>query len=305
MPRPARLGCVRGRFTAAIDTAKVNLMHRWRALILVLAIASSSACSSAREYELRGQVTAVAADRGEITVKHEDIRGFMPAMTMPFKVRERETVSQYRAGDIISATLVVDDEAAYLTRIARTGYEPIDEPTTARAAVDLLKPGERVPDVALLDHTGMARNFADWQGKVVAVTFTYTRCPLPDFCPLMDRHFASVQREVSADARLRDRVRLVSVSFDPEHDTPEVLAAHAQRAGSDPGIWTFVTGDRDEIDRFASRFGVSVVRSGATAADIVHNLRTAVIDSSGRLVRVFDGNGWQPAELLAALRMAS
>jgi protein SCO1/2 len=128
----------------------------------------------------------------------------------------------------------------------------------------------------------------------------------------MDRHFRHVQREIVQDAALRERVRLLSVSFDPEYDTPEILAAHAARMSADPVYWTMLTGERQAVDRFASKFGVSIIRppprepSGETGpnTEIVHNLRTAVIDSQGRLVTMLSGNEWQPSELLTHLRNA-
>jgi protein SCO1/2 len=139
---------------------------------------------------------------------------------------------------------------------------------------------------------------------VIAVTFIYTRCPLPDFCPAMDRHFSAVQREVLADSVLRDHVALLSVSFDPAFDTPQVLAAHARKVGTDPRVWHFVTGDQGSIALFASRFGVSVFREGANATDLTHNLRTAVIESDGTLSTILNGTDWAPADLMNALRRA-
>jgi protein SCO1/2 len=273
----------------------------WRAVLLstLLAIA---ACGRGQEYELRGQVLAVDSDRQQITVKHEDIQGFMPAMTMPFRVRDRDALAARVPGELIRATLVVAAGEAYLKDIEPTGRAPLPE-SPAVSSFDLLEPGQPIPDEPFVDQSGRPVRLSDWRGKAVGVTFIYTRCPLPDFCPLMDRHFGSVQKSVTADPGLRPRVRLVSVSFDPDFDRPPVLNAHAKRAGADPDVWSFVTGERNDIDRFASRFGVSIIRENKTAAqEIVHNLRTAVIDPQGRLVKIFSGNEWQPAELLNALR---
>src|SRR5205085_10273657 len=131
--------------------------------------------------------------------------------------------------------------------------------------------------------------------------FIYTQCPMPTFCPLMDRRFASMQQPLRDDASLED-VRLVTVSFDPATDTPPVLKAHARQLNADPARWTFLTGDRDEIDRFASRFGVQVSRALNDPRDITHNLRTAVVDADGRLVKVYTGNDWTADQVLADLR---
>jgi protein SCO1/2 len=121
----------------------------------------------------------------------------------------------------------------------------------------------------------------------------------------MDRNFAAVQRDLLADARLRDKVSLLSVSFDPAFDTPQVLAEHARRAGADPRVWRFVTGKRDAITAFASRLGVSVIREEADARDITHNLRTAVVGPDGRILKILSGNEWTAAELIDTLRRAS
>jgi protein SCO1/2 len=272
-------------------------------IVLVCASVYTLGCSRARSYELRGQVLAVDRGRQEITIKHEDIRGFMPGMTMPFKVKDASLLDGAAVGDLVTATLVVEDSNAHLSSIERTGHADVVAPPPA-PYVDVLEPGATVPDVNLIDESGTARTLGDWRGRIVAVTFTYTRCPLPDFCPKMDRQFESVQRDLLADPGLRDRAALLSVSFDPSYDTPPVLAAHASRSHADPRIWHFVTGKQEEIAAFATRFGTSVIREAGNAADITHNLRTAVISSEGTLVTIFKGNEWTPADLLAALRQA-
>jgi protein SCO1/2 len=275
--------------------------------VLTLAVALfliSCACSRARQYELRGQVLAVDPSRRELTIRHQDIRGFMPGMTMPFEVRDTRLLEESEVGDLVTATLVVDDNRAYLTNVQRTGHAaPTEAP--ARPRMHVLDTGETVPDVRLIEETGTSRMLSDWRGRALAVTFIYTRCPLPDFCPAIDRHFAAVQGSLLADAGLRDRARLLSISFDPEHDTAAVLAEHARRAGTNPAVWHFATGDRDAVAAFALRFGVSLMPEEGNIPGIVHNLRTAVIDSRGRVVEMFSGADWTPAELLEALRRAS
>ncbi len=262
------------------------------------------ACTRTRQYQLKGQVLAVDSVRHEITVKHEDIKGFMPGMTMPFKVRDESLVAGRTPGEFIRATLVVEDAAAYLKAIERTGVAPLAEDATPRVALRLLDPGDPIPDAAFMDQDGRRRRLMDWRGQVLAVTFIYTRCPVPDFCPLMDRQFAAIQKAVSEDASLRGRVHLVSISFDPTFDTPAVLKQYAGMRGADSGTWSFLTGDRDEIDRFAGHVGVSITREPGNQPEIMHNLRTAVVDADGRLSRVLGGNEWKPEELLEALRSA-
>lgn len=275
--------------------------HRNLSLLLTVLWLFPACRPNVREVTLEGQVLAIDAARNEITIKHGDIKGFMPGMTMPFKVKEAGLIQGRKVGDLVRATLVVGETEAYLTSIETTGHAVLTEsPPPPR--MDLLTPGDVVPDTQLVDDRGQPRRLTDWRGRTIAVTFIYTRCPIPDFCPVMDRRFAEVQQVLAADAPFRDQVHLLSVSFDPSFDTPVVLAAHAKKAGADPQVWSFATGEVKAIEQLASRFGVSVIRNDATPAEVVHNLRTAVIDPEGRLVTVLNGNEWQASELVTALR---
>lgn len=271
--------------------------------VFVVAGALLPACSRARQYDLRGQVLAVDRARQELTIRHEDIRGFMPGMTMPFKVKDPRFLDGCEPGDLVRATLVVQDATGYLSSVTRTGHAELTEAPPA-PRVELLEPGQPVPDVDLTDETGVRHRLSEWRGRVVAVTFIYTRCPLPDFCPRIDQRFKTVQDEILDDPAIRDRYRLLSVSFDPAFDTPPVLAAHARQVGADPRIWRFATGGRDTVAAFASRFGTSIIRDGVEADGVTHNLTTAVIASDGTLLSVLRGTEWAPADLLHALRQA-
>jgi protein SCO1 len=274
------------------------------ALILVLSL-PIVACSQGREYELRGQVLAVNTERDELTIRHDDIPGFMPGMTMPFKVRSPRLLEGRVPGDLVRATLVVDDTEAYLTSVERVGHVPLTEDEIPKGSdAPVAMPGDEAPDVRFVDQAGQQRRLSDWRGSVVAVTFIYTRCPVPNFCPLMDRHFAAVQRELAATDPPGRRAHLVSVSFDPAFDTPAVLNAHARRVGANPDRWSFVTARPEDLEPFAKRFGVTMIRSDADELEIIHNLRTAVIDPQGRIVTIFSGNEWTPVDLLRAMRAA-
>jgi protein SCO1/2 len=143
-----------------------------------------------------------------------------------------------------------------------------------------------------------------WHGQAVAVTFIYTRCPMPDFCPLLDRQFAAVQQEVAGTPALANRVHLVSVTMDPAYDKPPVLLEHARRVGARPELWTFATGEPADLERFGAQFGLSVLPPDPSSPGIVHNLRTAIIDPAGKLSTVLTGNEWRPADLIKELRRA-
>ena len=231
----------------------------------------------------------------------------MPGMTMSFAVATPQLLEGREPGELISATLEVTGTTSRLTAISRTGFEALPTDTNAAAmAGNVLGVGDPLPDSAFIDQADRRRSIAEWRGKLALVTFIYTRCPLPNYCPLMDRQFAALQAGIKSDPMFKDKVRLITVSFDPEYDTPKALCAHAARLKADPEIWTFLTGDRATIDRFAAHLGVGVVRtSGET--EITHNLRTALVGADGRIVRIYSGNEWTPSQVLsdhrAALRM--
>ena len=220
-------------------------------------------------------------------------------------MRDQKLIQGLSPGDLVTATLVLGEREAYLEHLARTGHASLPADARAVRILDIMDPGDTVPDVAFEDQSGTARTFSDWRGQAVAVTFVYTRCPLPDFCPLMDRHFGDLQRAILADPALRDRIHLVSVSFDPAHDTLPVIEAHAEARGADPRVWSYVTGEPAAIDQLTSKFGVSAIDDDDPAATITHNLRTAVIDPRGRLVKIYSGNDWTVAEMLGDLKTAA
>ncbi|MBI3402520.1 MAG: SCO family protein [Acidobacteria bacterium] len=281
-----------------------------RHILLFLSLASALACNRAsdhREFTLQGQVLSIEPAKKYITVKHEEIKGFMPAMTMPYEVRDEKVLDGLKPGDLVKATLVVISNGAYLSMILKVGEAPLEKPSaeapmpSASSGFELLKPGEAVPDGRFLDQDGKKRRFGEFKGSRVALTFIYTKCPLPTFCPLMDRHFAAIQKTLKSDPALGN-VHLVTVSFDPATDTPAVLKRHAKTLDADFSHWTFLTGDRDDIDQFAARFGVSISRALNDARDITHNLRTAIINADGTLAKVYVGNDWTPEQVVADLK---
>jgi len=252
-------------------------------------------------------VQSIDAPRKLVVVKHEEIKGFMPAMTMPYEVEDASALSGLAPGDLIDSTLVVFSSGAHLVNIKRIGTAPLEKPPAeapmpaASSGFELLKPGEAVPNGSFVDQDGRKRSFSAFKGSPVVMTFIYTRCPLPTFCPLMDRHFATLQKALKENASLQ-AVRLVTVSFDPATDTPTVLRDHAKKLNADLKRWTFLTGDRDEVDQFAARFGVSVARAMNDPRDITHNLRTVIVGADGKLAKVYTGNDWSPEQVLTDLR---
>jgi protein SCO1/2 len=256
------------------------------------------------EYALRGQLIAVSSDRREVSINHEDIPGFMPAMTMAYRVEDSTSLNPLVPGDLVSATLVVPQGALpYLINIKKTGHAELRQGTPTPKVMDVLARGDPAPDDPLVDQDGHRRHLSEWRGSAVALTFMYTRCPMPEFCPLIDRKFAEVQKTLAGDGKLEKATHLISVSFNPAVDTPGVLKAHAARLHADSRIWTFVTAPPATMTAFAARFGVSLIDDSRTNT-ITHNLRTAVIDPNGRLLKVHSGNDWQPEALVNDLRDA-
>ena len=279
-------------------------MYR-RVFALLCILAASASCSSAKQYEMRGQVLGVNRDTMELLIKHDEIPGLMAAMTMPWKVQTANMLDTIGPGDLIAAEIVVDDNAGVITRITKLGTAKPDVPAPAGPAtsgVTYLTPGDTVPNQAFVDQHGRARDLDTIRGnRAMAITFIYTKCPIPTFCPAMDRQFAAAQALIK-ERGLDQKVGLLSVSFDPKNDTPQVLAAHARTLGADPTVWTFVTGDREEIDRFASSLLLTLVRGQAANPDeIGHTLRTTVIDKNGKIAKSYSGADWTPAELVAEL----
>jgi protein SCO1/2 len=271
----------------------------------------ASACTSTpdrHEYKLQGQIISIAPDHMDATIKHEDIKGFMSAMTMPYKVREAKEYETLVPGDLINATLVVVSNDAFLKDVKKVGNAPLEKPPAdaamppASSGFELLKLGQPVPKGQFVNQDGKSTTLDAFRGSALLVTFTYTSCPMPTFCPLMDRNFASIQNKLKAEKNELN-VHLLTVSFDPATDTPAVLKKHAETLGADGRMWTFLTGDRDDIDQWASRFGVSVSRAMNDPHDITHNLRTAIIDRQGNLVQIYTGNEWTPDQALADIRV--
>jgi protein SCO1/2 len=232
-------------------------------------------------------------------------------MTMPFHVDSQGLPEDLQEGDQVQGTLKVELEngvvSAYqLTNLTVTKPAPaatlvldVSKSTPAlRPKARRLQNGELVPDLALTDQDGKHFRLSDLRGYVVVLTFIYTRCPLPDFCPTMDRKFAELAQSISASGKRAEKIRLLSISFDPEHDTPEILRKHARVRGGMPPLWTFAVASHDELARITEPLGLVY---GPGKNEIIHNLCTAVIDSSGKLARLETGtqrNKWSSADLL-------
>lgn len=259
--------------------------------------------ATTRTFAVRGIVRGIDADGGTVTVEHEDIPGFMPAMTMPFRVKETSRLGQLSAGQAVAFDFVVTDDDSWITGIRPTDAADLQLAGRAAAlppsAVARLKEGDRLLDFQLIDQAGQPVTRQDYAGRHLLLTFIFTRCPVPNFCPLMSQNFSTLEDAIAADPALADRARLLSVSFDPEHDTPEVLSSYAHSFDFNPAIWTFATGTPEETARLTRAFSVLVQPEAGT---ISHGLATALVDDTGVIRKLWRGNAWEPEEALSELR---
>jgi protein SCO1/2 len=260
-----------------------------------------------KPYPFKGVVVSVDRAREKVTVKHEAVPGYMDAMTMPFAVAEPKILEDLKSGDVIEAKLLVGDRSSHLEGIVISRPPGTIFVETIPAPGNYGKPGDAAPATTLVDQEGKGFSLRDFKGRAVAVTFIFTRCPLPEFCPRMNLNFSEVERLLAADPKLYGATQLLSVSFDPGHDTPAVLKAFRDPflkgvPGVVPGHWRFATGTLDEIKEFAGFFGLTYLKTGD---QFVHSLATAVIAPDGRLFSIRRGNDWEAKELVEDLKKAA
>lgn len=255
--------------------------------------------SEARRYELSGQVVSVDKQNRRVTVAHKEIPGFMPAMTMPFALKDEWAFDVLAAGDRIQATLVVDRHRSWLEDIVITKGD--------QAIESKLEPGvgAEVPDLSFINQDGKPIRLRDYRGKALALTFIYTRCPLPDYCPLMSDNFAQVVRQIQKDQALAGRSHLLSISIDPNYDKPEVLRQYGagllKKSGGDFNQWEFASGSQEQVKAAAEFFGLRYWTEGG---QIIHSLRTAIISPDGKLYKLYRDNQWKPEDVIADLKAA-
>ena len=251
-------------------------------------------------YEGHGLFRGLVPETGEARISHDAIPGYMEAMTMNFAVHDPAGLKALRPGDRMDFQLCVSGPHAWVEHLRRTGGSALPNLVKAPPAEEQLQAGDQAPDIAFTDAAGQTRHLHDYAGQVLALTFIYTRCPLPTYCPLMNRNFASAQ-EVLGQLGETDGWHFLSLSFDAANDTPAVLAAHAQQWRAEAQTWTFAAANEAAVQALGGRLGLEVKREEGR---LEHNLRTVVIGRDGRIRRVFDGNRWTPQELAAEMRSA-
>lgn len=263
---------------------------------------AASSSQDFKVYKLRGKVVRTDSAKGEVTLNHQAVPGFMDAMTMPYKLKDPGILSDLHPGDVITADiLVAQDPNAdvlldHLVVVAqgKPDYRP-------KVIYHVPAPGDAVPDFKLRNQDGQAIHLSQFKGKALLITFIYTRCPLPNFCPLVTRNFAQVNRDLAADAAVGARTQLLSVSFDPEHDTPARLRAYgATYIGSDASNafahWDFAVPDKPVLKEMAQFFDVGM--SDGADDTITHTLSTTLIGPDGKVVQFYPGNEWTVPQVI-------
>jgi protein SCO1/2 len=254
-------------------------------------------------FQVHGTVRGVDVSKGTIRISHEAIPNYMPAMTMDLPVKGSPIPKDLAPGDDVQFELLVTEDDSWIANVvnimparpgrASAGAEAIasGEPTSTE-----LQKGETVPDFQFIDQNGKSIRLSDFRGKPVVLTFIYTRCPLPNFCPLMSKNFQALQQRLQKE--FPDRFQLLSVTIDPKFDRPDILKEYAGRYSTNEKCWTFATGTQEQIDSIAGLFGlVHESESGL----ISHNLRTALIGTDGRLRYIWKSNVWTPYEVARML----
>ena len=274
-------------------------------VLACLCLASSCRPSgSEKRYELKGKVVAVEPDKHLVTVSHEEIKGYMPAMTMPYTVQAESDLQFLAPGDEITATLVVDGSHTSLEGLIITRQSAI---ASTIPGVVLAKEGDEVPDFTLRNQDDREIRMQSYRGKVLLLTFIYTRCPVPEYCTLMSDNFAQIDRALGQDPELYAKTHLLSISIDPEYDTPKVLrsygAAHTERYQNETfAHWEFASGTSDQVKKIAQYFGLTYFPE---KDQIIHALRTVIVNPDGKIVKIYKGNEWKPEEIIDEIKKAA
>lgn len=254
---------------------------------------------------MRGKVVSTNPKSGEVIIDAEDIPGYMEAMAMPYKLKDPSIMSELHPGDKITADLLVSQDAdatAVIDHIviisqAKPDYKPT-------AVYHVPAPGDLVPDFELRNQDGRTIHLNQFRGKSVLITFIYTRCPLPNFCPLVTRNFAAIDKQLAAKPGLYAKTHLISISFDPDHDTPAVLRAYGTtyiggNAKNAFAHWDFAVPAKPAMDEIARYFDVGVTYDSPNS--ITHTLSTTLIGPDGKVAQFYPGNEWTPAQVTSDL----
>lgn len=265
------------------------------ALILMLPAAKAGLITTpqqseaARTFTVHGVVMALNPAEQTIVIRHEAISNYMAGMTMPFKAADAKSLSGLQPGDQVAFRLQVTDSASRVDHFVKTGFEPIPAgPGAPAPQIPATPPSNSLLDFKFTNESGQTVSLNDFRGQALGITFFYTRCPLPDYCPRLSKNFQMACAKLKARPDAPPNWHFLSISFDPEFDTPAMLKAYAATYQSDPARWSFLTGPPDKIAELARASGVNYrLQDGSYD----HNFRTLIIDANGHLQMVFPTSG--------------
>lgn len=268
-------------------------------------LSSSTGNSSPRVFVGDGIVEEVRPETKIIVIKHEAISNYMAAMTMPFKVKALAEVAGLQRRDEITFQLHVTETESWVDHVVKTGTAPPEEnkisgPPAVEAPSAHL--GNPLLDYKFTNELGQAVSLNGFRGQALAVTFFYTRCPLPEFCPRLSKNFQAASKKLKSLPDAPANWHFLSFSFDPEFDTPARLEAYGKSYQYDPAHWSFLTGPADKIAELARESGVTYRADNGT---INHNFRTLIVDATGRLQMVFPTSGDLSDQIVAEILKAA
>ncbi len=266
------------------------------------------ASSEAKRYPIKGKVVSVDAGKKKATIDHEEIPGFMDAMTMDFTIKDDWVWDELKPGSEIRGELVVGSSADDPYWIEKLGIIAAANPNQPALPINenFAQIGKETPDFTLTNQDGKRISLKDFRGKALAITFIYAQCPLPEYCIKMSTNFSDLANQLRDDAELKEKVRLLSISFDPERDTPEKLRSYGlgylgKGAKPDFTVWQLAVGSDKEVRAIADFFGLRYEVDPNDKTQFAHSLRTAVISPSGKVAKIFAGNEWTAKDLLREL----
>ena len=241
-------------------------------------------------FSAQGVIAELHPENQTVVIKHQAISNYMDAMTMPFPVKNPADLSGLKRGDQVTFQLHITDDKSWVDHFQKIGTVSLQEDQTAAqpAATPVLHPNKSLLDYKFTNELGQAVSFNDFRGQALAITFFYTRCPLPEFCPRLSKNFQEASQKLEAMTNAPTNWHFISVSFDPQFDTPPLLKSYGQGYGYDPAHWSFFTGPQDKIAALARGVGVTYETDNGT---INHNFRTLIVDPNGHLQMVFPTSG--------------
>lgn len=261
-----------------------------------------------KRYPIKGKVVSVDKAKKKAKIDHEKIPGFMDAMTMEFPIREDWVWENLTPGAEVHAELVVDETATPSSWLEKVGIVALPNPDQPPVPINekFAQIGKEVPDFKLTNQDGKKLSPKDYRGKALAVTFIYRECPLPEFCIKMSKYFSDMANQIAADPEGKKKVRLLSISFDPERDTPEKLKQYGlgylgKDAKDDFTVWQLAVGPDKDVKAIADFFGLRYETDATDKTQINHSLVTAVISPEGKVTRIFTGGNWTPDEVMSEL----